>query len=77
MTNIVIELYIRHLFHNNNTNHLTTTPTGLNDSAVAAYYGLMVESASMLGADRREAEIQMLDVLNFETQLANVSSLAN
>lgn len=34
----------------------------------------MVESAIILGADRHEAETQMLDVLNFETQLANVSS---
>jgi len=41
---------------------------------VAAYYNLMVESATILGADRREAEIQMLDALAFETQLANVSS---
>lgn len=40
---------------------------------MAAYYGLMVESASFLGAERREAEQQMLEVLNFETQLANVS----
>lgn len=48
-------------------------PSGLNDSAVAAYYHLMIDSATILGADRREAEIQMLQVLNFETQLANVS----
>lgn len=41
---------------------------------MAAYYSLMVESAIILGADRHEAETQMLDVLNFETQLANVSS---
>lgn len=33
----------------------------------------MVESATILGAERREAESQMLDVLAFETQLANVS----
>lgn len=48
-------------------------PAGLNDSAVAAYYSLMVESASLLGASRQEAERQLLDVLNFETTLANVS----
>lgn len=46
---------------------------GINDSAVAAYYNLMLESATFLGADRREAEQQMLDVLNFETTLANFS----
>jgi len=40
---------------------------------VAAYYNLMVESATLLGADRREAEQQLLDVLQFETTLANVS----
>lgn len=43
---------------------------------MAAYYSLMVESASILGADRSEAEAQMLDVLNFEIQLANVSTMA-
>lgn len=54
---------------------LANTPpfAGLNDSAVAAYYSLMVESATILGADRREAEQQLLDVLQFETTLANVS----
>ena len=44
---------------------------------MAAYYSLMVESATILGADRREAESQMLDVLRFETQLANVSLIRN
>lgn len=47
--------------------------TGLNDSAVSAYYSLMVESATILGANRQEAEQQLLEVLNFETTLANVS----
>ena len=47
---------------------------GLNDSAVAAYFNLMVESATNLGASKRDAEQQMLDVLNFETTLANVSN---
>lgn len=51
----------------------TTMREGLNDSAVAAYYNLMVESATILGAERQEAESQMLEVLAFETQLANVS----
>lgn len=40
---------------------------------MAAYYSLMVESAVLLGAERREAEQQLLEVLNFETMLANVS----
>ena len=43
---------------------------------MAAYYALMVESATILGADRREAEQQLLDVLQFETVLANVSIAA-
>lgn len=45
---------------------------GLNDSAVAGYYKLMVESAVMLGANRERAEVEMLDALKFETILANV-----
>lgn len=46
---------------------------GLNDSAVAGYYKLMVESAVILGANRTTAEEQMLETLKFETVLANVS----
>lgn len=57
----------------NNKNLLYQTTTGINDSSVAAYYKLMVESAVNLGAEKSEAETQMLQVLNFETQLANVS----
>lgn len=41
---------------------------------MAAYYSLMVESATILGANRQEAEQQLLEVLNFETTLANVSA---
>lgn len=47
---------------------------GLNDSAVAGYYKLMVESAVMLGADREYAAREMLEALAFETILANVST---
>jgi len=46
---------------------------GLNDSAVAGYYKLMVESSVMLGAERERAEREMLDALYFETILANYS----
>lgn len=69
----------------NNTNHVVDLDQatlgmpdrsyllkGLNDSAVAGYYKLMVESAVMLGADRRRAELDMLEALAFETILANV-----
>ena len=45
---------------------------GLNDSAVAGYYKLMVESAVMLGANRSYDEKEMLEALKFETTLANV-----
>lgn len=60
---------------------------GLNDSAVAAYYKLMVDSAVFLGADRATAEKEMFETLQFETTLAsyclpreerrNISSLYN
>ncbi|XP_076365013.1 neprilysin-2-like isoform X2 [Tachypleus tridentatus] len=46
---------------------------GLNDSGVAAYYKLMVDSAVLLGATREAAEEQMLTSLNFEITLANFS----
>ena len=45
---------------------------GLNDSAVAGYYKLMVESAVILGADKTTAEKEMMETLKFETILANV-----
>lgn len=47
---------------------------GLNDSTVRAYYKLMIESAVMLGANRSDAEKDMLEALAFETILANVSN---
>uniref|UniRef100_A0A6G1SPT9 Membrane metallo-endopeptidase-like 1 n=1 Tax=Aceria tosichella TaxID=561515 RepID=A0A6G1SPT9_9ACAR len=46
---------------------------GMNDTTVAAYYNLMVESAVMLGASRMEARRQMLEALEFETSLAKIS----
>lgn len=60
----------------NQHSQISPISPGLNDSAVAAYFNLMVESATMMGADRQEAETQMLDVLAFETQLANVGILS-
>lgn len=60
---------------------------GLSDPTVAAYYKLMVDSATILGAGQREAEDEMRKVLDFETNLAknclpreqkrNVSALYN
>lgn len=46
---------------------------GMNDTTVAAYFSLMVESAVMLGADRSEARRQMMEALEFETSLARIS----
>lgn len=43
---------------------------GLNDSTVAAYYKLMMDSATILGANKEAAEKEMLKVLNFETNVA-------
>ena len=46
---------------------------GLQDPLVVAYYTYMTQVATLLGADRQQAELQMLEVLMFETQLANIS----
>ncbi|CAG2167395.1 unnamed protein product, partial [Oppiella nova] len=45
---------------------------GMNDSSVAAYYDLMVKSAVLLGGQQNTAKKQMMEVLEFETLLANV-----
>jgi hypothetical protein len=45
----------------------------MNDSSVSAYYNLMVKSAVLLGADESLAKKQMMEVLDFETLLANVT----
>ena len=46
---------------------------GENDTTVAGYFSLMVESAVMLGADRKYAEQEMREALYFEMLLANVN----
>lgn len=46
---------------------------GLNDSSTSAYYKLMVKSATLLGADEKIAEKELLKALHFEIALANVS----
>lgn len=40
---------------------------------VKAYYEYMVDICTILGADRKKAEKDMWQVLQFEIQLANVS----
>lgn len=39
-----------------------------------AYYDYMVDIAIMFGADKERAKEELLDVLEFETSLANVCS---
>ena len=46
---------------------------GLQDREVAAYLAYMIDITTMLGADRHQAEVEMLEVLQFEMQLANIS----
>lgn len=45
---------------------------GLNDSVVQAYYDYMVDIAVIFGADKESAKDELLDVLDFEIDLANV-----
>ncbi|XP_040072345.1 neprilysin-2-like [Ixodes scapularis] len=46
---------------------------GLNDSVVAAYMKLMTEAAHLLGADKKAAQTELWDALQFEIALANYS----
>lgn len=43
---------------------------GLNEPIVNAYYEFMVETAVLMGADRTRAKKEMLDVANFEINMA-------
>lgn len=47
---------------------------GINESVVHAYYDYMVDLARMLGADQAKAKEELMKVLEFETNLANVCS---
>lgn len=46
---------------------------GLADKIVKAYYEYMVDMAVIYGAERSRAESELMDSLNFEIALANVS----
>lgn len=46
---------------------------GLDDKVVKAYHDYQVDLAVIFGANRERAEKEMLDALNFEIALANVS----
>jgi predicted metalloendopeptidase len=46
---------------------------GLDDKIVKGYYNYMVDMAVIFGAERKRAEIELKDSLNFEIALANIS----
>lgn len=46
---------------------------GLDEPRVKAYHSFQVDMAVLYGADRKEAESDMKDVLDFEIAFANVS----
>lgn len=46
---------------------------GLEDKIVKAYYEYMVDIAVIYGADRNRAERELMESLEFEMKLANVS----
>lgn len=46
---------------------------GLEDKIVAAYYDYMVDLAVIYGAEKNRAAKELMDSLNFEIALANVS----
>lgn len=48
---------------------------GLDDSVTTAYYKKMVKAATLLGARKSTAEKDLLDALEFEMTLANVTIL--
>ena len=48
-------------------------PMGLKSKQIKAYYDYMIEYMTSLGAEKEESEKQMLEVLEFEMMLQNVS----
>ena len=48
---------------------------GLDDPFVSGYLSYMVDIAVIMGADKKRAEKELLQVLDFEMTLANVSIL--
>lgn len=47
---------------------------GPTDKLVQAYYDYMVDIATLLGADKARAEVELKESLHFEIALANVST---
>lgn len=45
---------------------------GLNNPHVKAYLDFMIDTAVILGADRANAEFELLETLRFEIELAKV-----
>lgn len=48
---------------------------GFNDKIVQAYYSYMVDISVILGANKTDAERELRESLEFEMNLANVSSI--
>lgn len=46
---------------------------GMKDKLVKAYYDYMVDIAVLFGADRERASKELMESLEFEIQLGNVS----
>lgn len=46
---------------------------GMEEKNVKAYYEFMLDNAIIFGASRERAEKELLESLEFETRLANVS----
>lgn len=49
---------------------------GIEDINVKAYYDFMVDAAVIFGANKSDAERELLDSLKFEIELAKVSYFA-
>ncbi|XP_055295789.1 neprilysin-2-like isoform X2 [Sitodiplosis mosellana] len=47
---------------------------GMNDSVVQAYFEYMIDLAAIFGADKNQSKKELLDVLTFEMNLANIST---
>lgn len=47
---------------------------GIEDTNVKAYYDFMVDAAVIFGANKSQAELELLDSLKFEIELAKVQN---
>lgn len=49
---------------------------GIEEKNTKAYYEFMLDNAIIFGASRERAEKELLESLEFETRLANVSAMS-